>query len=94
MLRLSIAPVGKSEYISASEARDEYEANVKKWYEKEKSYRTQANLEFAKFHHADNLRDMSPLFDLKIRKGSYHTFRMKASERLYLSVRTDDEPIV
>ena len=84
----------ESENISASEARDHYEANVKKWYEKEESYRTQANEEFAKFHHAEYLRDMSPLFDLKIRKGSYHTFRMKASERLYLSVRTDDEPIV
>ena len=84
----------ESEHISASEARDEYEANVKKWYEKEESYRTQANLDFAKLHHADNLRDMSPLGDLKIRKGKDHTFSMKTFKRLYLSVRTDDEPIV
>ena len=79
--------------LESSEIRNEYETEVKRWYEKEE---TESNSPIIAFKEIPEqlLGGMSPLGDIKIRKGKHYAFSMKASEKLYLTVRTEDEAIV
>ena len=85
------------EYFSdlvSSESRHEYETKLRRLYEREEKERTPsiALKEMGVINIP--LGDMSPFGDIKIRKGRHYAFSMKASEKLYLTVRTDDEVIV
>ena len=77
--------------LQSSEIRQEYETKVKSWYEREE---TERNASLKEIPEWVLLGDMSPFGDIKIRKGKHYAFSMKASEKLYLTVRTDDEAIV
>ena len=74
--------------LQSSETRHEYETEVKRWYEREETERN------APIIPEQLLGGMSPLGDIKIRKGKHYAFSMKASKKLYLTVRAEDEAIV
>ena len=92
--------------LQSSEIRKEYETKVKRWYEREETERNSPTIALKESARRNLLLDdmkivnsyhspyHSPFGDIKIRKGKHYAFSMKASEKLYLTVRTDDEAIV
>ena len=78
--------------LQSSEIRHKYETTVKRWYEREETEK----IAFKEIAEKMNILvgDLSTFGDIKIRKGKDYAFSMKASKKLYLTVRTDDEAIV
>ena len=79
---------------------------MNRWYEREETERNSPTIDFEKNSERNLLLDnikkfisyhspyYSALGDIKIRRMKDYAFSMKASEKLYLTVRTDDEAIV